>query len=53
MFGENGYTSDAKLKTADIYDLMDELSQMLPWIWNCVNKIDVTNIGHIDFIKVS
>ena len=24
---------------------MDELSQQLPWIGDCVNKIDVTNIG--------
>ena len=40
-----GYISDNKLTTADIYDLMDELSQHLPWIGDCVNKIDVTNIG--------
>lgn len=25
--------------------MMDELSQKLPWIGDCVNKIDVTNIG--------
>lgn len=24
---------------------MDELSKQFPWIGNCVNKIDVTNIG--------
>lgn len=41
----SGYISDNKLTTADIYDLMDELSQQLPWIGDCVNKIDVTNIG--------
>lgn len=41
----SGYISDAKLSTADIYDLMDELVQKLPWIGACVNKIDVTNIG--------
>lgn len=41
----SGYISDEKLATADIYDLMDELSQQLPWIGICVNKIDVTNIG--------
>lgn len=41
----SGYISDVKLGTADIYDLMDELNQQLPWIGVCVNKIDVTNIG--------
>ena len=41
----SGYTSDNKLTTADVYDLMDELSQQLPWMGDCVNKIDVTNIG--------
>ena len=34
-----------KLTTADIYDLMDELSQQLSWSGICVNKIDVTNVG--------
>lgn len=41
----SGYISDTKLSTADIYDLMDELGQQLPWIGVCVKKIDVTNIG--------
>lgn len=41
----SGYMSDNKLGTADIYDLMDELGQQFPWVGNCVNKIDVTNIG--------
>lgn len=41
----SGYISDDKLATADIYDLMDELSHQLPWIGVCVNKIDVTNVG--------
>ena len=41
----SGYISDNTLTTADIYDLMDELSQQLPWIGDCVHKIDVTNIG--------
>lgn len=40
-----GYISDDKLATADIYDLMDELSRQFPWIGICVNKIDVTNVG--------
>lgn len=33
------------MATADIYDLMDELSRQFPWIGICVNKIDVTNVG--------
>ena len=41
----SGYISDEKLTTADIYDLMDELSQQFSWIGDCVNKIDVTNVG--------
>ena len=34
-----------RMATADIYDLMDELSRQFPWIGICVNKIDVTNVG--------
>ena len=41
----SGYIFDDKLTTADIYDLMDELSRQFPWIGTCVNKIDVTNVG--------
>lgn len=41
----SGYISETKLGTADIFDLMDELGRLFPWIGNCVNKIDVTNIG--------
>lgn len=41
----SGYISDEKLSTADIYDLMDDLCQQFAWIGECVNKIDVTNVG--------
>ena len=41
----SGYISEDKLTTADIYDLMDDLSQQLPWIGGWGNKIDVTNVG--------
>lgn len=41
----SGYISEIKLSTADIYDLMDELIQQFSWLGDCVNKIDVTNIG--------
>lgn len=47
----SGYISDSKLATADIYDLMDELSQQFPWIGECVNKIDVTNVGRQHDLK--
>lgn len=41
----SGYLSNQKLETADIYDLMDELSHEFVWLSECVNKIDVTNVG--------
>lgn len=41
----SGYISNGKLSTADIYDLMDDLLQQYQWIGECVNKIDVTNVG--------
>ena len=34
---------------------MDDLTRVLPWIGDCVNKIDVTNIGQqhdlIDLVR--
>lgn len=41
----SGYLSGKKLSTADIYDLMDDLTQKFAWLALCVNKIDVTNVG--------
>lgn len=41
----SGYISQEKLTTTDIFDLMDDLNSDLPWIGNCTNKIDVTNVG--------
>lgn len=41
----SGYLSDERLSTADIYDLMDDLSQRFSWVGTCVRKIDVTNVG--------
>lgn len=41
----SGCLSKEKLATADIYDLMDDLTQAMPWLGGCVAKIDVTNIG--------
>lgn len=41
----SGYLSDTKLNASDIYDMMEELSQQLPWIRGCVSKMDVTDVG--------
>ena len=41
----SGYLSDQRLGTADIFDLMDELSRQFPWAADCVRRIDVTNVG--------
>lgn len=41
----SGYLSGKKLSTADVYDLMDDLSQKFEWLALCVSKIDVTNVG--------
>lgn len=34
----SGYMSEKKLATVDIYDLMDELVQLHPWIGICVKN---------------
>lgn len=51
----SGYLSNNKLATADIFDLMDELANAFPWLSECVNKIDVTNVGQqhdlLDLLK--
>lgn len=41
----SGYVSKKKLAQADIIDLLDEMNTELPWMKDCVTKIDVTNIG--------
>ena len=41
----SGYLSYQRLGTADIFDLMDELSRQFPWAADCVRRIDVTNVG--------
>lgn len=37
--------SRKKLAQADIIDLLDLMNTELPWMSDCVTKIDVTNIG--------
>lgn len=41
----SGYVSQKKLAQADIIDLLDLMNTELPWMSDCVTKIDVTNIG--------
>lgn len=41
----SGYVSRKKLAQADIIDLLDLMNAELPWMSDCVTKIDVTNIG--------
>ena len=39
------YTSIDKLTTVDVVDLIERLGRAFPWLSQCVNEIDVTNIG--------
>ncbi len=39
------YTSLEKLSVVDVVRLMGDLGQEFPWLAQCVNEIDVTNIG--------
>lgn len=41
----SGYVSRKKLIQADIIDLLDVMNEELPWMHDCVTRIDVTNIG--------
>lgn len=41
----SGYVSKKKLTQADIIDLLDVMNTELPWMNDCVTRIDATNIG--------
>lgn len=45
------YTSKNSLTTYGIVDLMEKLSQKLPWLYLCINEIDVTDIGEQHSVK--
>ena len=45
------YTSKNSLTTYGIVDLMEKLSQKLPWLYLCINEIDVTDIGEQYSVK--
>lgn len=45
------YVSKEPLSTYDIANLMDKLANKMPWLYPCVNEIDVTDIGEQHSIK--
>lgn len=47
----SGYVSRERLGQADIADLLDAMSIELPWMGDCVTRIDVTNIGRQHDLK--
>lgn len=47
----SGYISRDKLAQVDIADLLDAMSTELPWMGECVTRIDVTNIGRQHDLK--
>ena len=48
-----GYVSNHVISYQDVYNLIDGLSSRYPWLEECINKIDVTNIGeHYDSLEV-
>lgn len=47
----SGYISKERLGQADVADLLDAMSTELPWMAECVTRIDVTNIGRQHDLK--
>lgn len=45
------YTSKEPLTIYDVVELMDKLADKMPWLYDCVNEIDVTDIGEQHSIK--
>lgn len=41
----SGYISQDKLSSLDIYELIEDIEQSLPWVSKCINKMDVTNVS--------
>lgn len=38
-------TREAKQYKALYFDLVDDMTDEMPWFWECVNHFEVTNIG--------
>lgn len=45
------YNSREQFTTYDIANLLDRLANTMPWLYPCVNEIDVTDIGEQHSIK--
>ena len=41
----SGYHSVNKMTDLEIFDLVQDMSEVLPWFSACVNHFEVTNIG--------
>ncbi|MGL6201395.1 MAG: hypothetical protein ACRC3H_20935 [Lachnospiraceae bacterium] len=41
----SGYHSKYKTTDLEIFDLIREMSDCLPWLKHCINHFEVTNIG--------
>jgi virulence-associated protein VapD len=41
----SGYTSERPISNAEMYDIVDRLARSNPWLNECVNRFDVTNVG--------
>lgn len=41
------YTSNARLDTYDIVELMEKLAEAMPWLGKCAKEVDVTDIGDV------
>jgi len=41
----SGYHSKYKTTDLEIFDLIQEMSDSLPWLKHCINHFEVTNIG--------
>lgn len=45
------YASTKNLTAYDVAGLMEQLARKMPWLYSCVNEIDVTDIGEQHSIK--
>lgn len=41
----SGYHSVGKMTDLEIFDLVQNMSEVFPWFAKCINHFDVTNIG--------
>ena len=47
----SGYCSKIKLTNSETLDIVNRMFKEMPWLAECSNKIDVTNMGEIYDIK--